>query len=784
MVTNGLNWVRATRLVLVAGGLLAAAEADGGAYDRNFDAKALVPVRKLATPAGGPMAFVKDGKCDFRIVFDAGKPLEKRAAEMLANCFERIVGERPGAGGTYAIAFAADETAEPEDFTVRTSPEGVTLLGHPWHAAVDFAERLLGVRWYFPRTGEIYPPAKNLTIEPVAYSDAPHFAWRPEKWLAYCTVSSKEMVANWQKYMPGLTKDEAVHYLEYWREGSSLPACGHHSPNPLTLAKSHPDKLKTIFYTAPGGKLYHNPKSHIGNYFNVLDLGFADLLIQDWKDFFASKGKIDRGDYRSYCNDEFVSFGCCDTKMPLMDVISHPTVKELGLITKADIDRHPDAAMRNVYGRFYNYLGKRVRDELPGKRLCVLAYYDSQYATVDPRYPIPDNVEINLCDGGLPAGLGNRESRERTLLLFREWYEARGNRPALKAWSYGGGAADRLRCGIGPEFVGDVPNVLGKYMGRGGVFYNTSDTCLWNYFYSAYCCWHSQWNPAFDADAAVDEMMRDLFPGEAGPWMVKFHRDLKRTVRNRIATREAYPLSALDELERDLAEAEKRLSSDPVERMRYQLIADYFLPAAFRTQRALTMYEPPVYETPRRPAEESGWAGFAPMKMLDTRTGDASKLPVAVRLAWDEKGVYGRVRGAYAPMADPSKDLWANDSVEVFFSPGMGKEVMYQFSFDVLGRTYVGKQRRLPIVQPLDVTFKGEGFTHEARVGKENWEAEFFVPWSVFEAKPPKAYENWNANVVVNRHSEPEESASTSFTLNNNSNLSMFGLLRFNGKGD
>ena len=135
-------------------------------------------------------------------------------------------------------------------------------------------------------------------------------------------------------------------------------------------------------------------------------------------------------------------------------------------------------------------------------------------------------------------------------------------------------------------------------------------------------------------------------------------------------------------------------------------------------------------------------------------------------------------------MADPSKDLWANDSVEVFFSPGMGKEVMYQFSFDVLGRTYVGKQRRLPIIQPLDVTYRGEGFTHEARVGKEDWEAEFFVPWSVFEAKPPKAYENWNANIVVNRYSEPKEGASTSFTLNNNSNLSMFGLLRFNGLGD
>ncbi len=64
------------------------------------------------------------------------------------------------------------------------------------------------------------------------------------------------------------------------------------------------------------------------------------------------------------------------------------------------------------------------------------------------------------------------------------------------------------------------------------------------------------------------------------------------------------------------------------------------------------------------------------------------------------------------------------------------------------------------------------------------WKAEFFIPWTVFEATPPKAGESWNANVVVNRHSEPEESASTSFTLNNNSNLGMFGLINFDGKCD
>ena len=769
-------------LAAVIGALVVSA-AHGGALERDFDSKALVPVKKLATPSGEPLQLVRNGRCNFHIVFDARNPLEKRAAGMLVKCFERIVGERPGTNGTYAITFAADETPEPEDFTIRTSPEGVTLAGHPWHAALDFAERILGVRWYFPRTGEIYPKAKDLTIAPVAYSDAPYFPWRPEKFPTHCSVKTPELVAKWQKYMPDLARDEAYRFPDYWREGGSLPPCGGHSPNPLTLAKNHSNELDTIFYRSPKGKLYYNPKGHIGNYFNVLSLDFAELLIRDWKDFYASKGKIDRGNYKNFCNDTYVSFGCCDTKMPHSDVIDDPTVKELGLITQADIDRDANHAMRNVYGRFYNYLGRRIKEEFPDKKLCVLVYYDSALAPSDPRYPIPENVEINLCSGNFPYGLGNAKKREEALRHSREWYEALGGRPALKAWLYAG-ASDKLRRAVGPEFAGDVPKVLGKYMGRGGIFYDyTGGEELWHYFYSVYCCWRIQWNPEFDPDAAVDEMMCDLFPGEAGEWMAKFHRDLKRAVRTRNETGSQYPLAVIDELERDLAEAKARLLDDPILRARYTLIADYW-PAVFETQRKLVGYESPVYEMHLCPKDDKGWDGLKAMKMLDARTGEASKLPVAVRLAWDEKGVYGRVRGDYAPAADSTKDMWANDSVEIFFSPGTGKEVMYQFAFDVLGRTYVGKQRFLPIIQPRDSSFKGDGFTHRAHVGDGAWDAEFFVPWSVFEAKPPKVGEKWNANVVVNRHSEPAESASTSFTMSNNGNLRMFGLLKFGGKCD
>ena len=106
--------------------------------------------------------------------------------------------------------------------------------------------------------------------------------------------------------------------------------------------------------------------------------------------------------------------------MPLSEVIHDPVVRKLNLITENDIRRGKDAEMANVYGRFYQYLANRVKKELPGKKLWILAYYNTKFASLDPQWKLPDNVEVNLCIGGLPLKTRNRAAMEKARGIFKE----------------------------------------------------------------------------------------------------------------------------------------------------------------------------------------------------------------------------------------------------------------------------------------------------------------------------------------------------------------------------
>lgn len=765
------------------------------AYD--IHSKALTPIVEKAKPAGVPMTFVKDGKADFSIVFDAQNQQAARAAKLLMECFERTTGAKPAAEGRYTLEIVAAEDPLEQRLAVKTSPKGVTLSGNPWYAALDFAERFLGVRWYFPdENGIIYPKTAEFTVQPVHYEDEPWFSgYRGDKFYPYTSVENDDRRRHWDKYFAKkIQKDDVSkisEFMDHWRVGGrGCGFSGGHSPRPERVAKAHPDKLRTIFYTSPYGKFWYNPGGHVGNYFNVLDLGFADLLIEDWKAYYASNGKIDNGGYADACYPESVSFGCCDTYMPISEVRSDPIVQKLGLVKESDLARDKDAGMCNIYARFYQYLGEKLKKELPGKKLGLLIYYNTKCASLDPRFKLPDNVELFVCDGRLPGKTRNPKEMEKTIRLFREWYEACGNRPVKKAWLYAA-RFDKFGRAVMPEFIGDVPKVLGKYLSReGAVFYDSDGgSDYWHIFYSQYVGTRAQWNPDLDTDAAIDAILDDLLGAEAGAWMKKFHRAMKAAyVEYGVSTAgesgesRGFPRTVIDELEKCLKEAEALLNPDSVEMKRFRLIADYW-PEAFKTQRALADYEPPVYEV-KRFTEGMDWSKVADMPMVEFKSGAAQKIASSLKLAWDEKGLHVRFHAPYAPKADKAKDLWSNDGLELLFTPGLTKEQVYQFVCDCLGQTFVQKQRLLPIPQPPNASYKGEGFTHTEKIGDGEWSGEYLLPWSLFEEGAPKAYDSWNANLVRNKRSEPREVVSTAFTLGKHANTQMFGILRFLGKGD
>ena len=128
--------------------------------------------------------------------------------------------------------------------------------------------------------------------------------------------------------------------------------------------------------------------------------------------------------------------------------------------------------------------------------------------------------------------------------------------------------------------------------------------------------------------------------------------------------------------------------------------------------------------------------------------------------------------------------MFQNDNFELIFSPGMKQETVYQIAFDPLNQKFFGSQRFLPILQPFDKYWKAPGVKIESVYTDTQWTAEFYIPFTVFDIAAPRAYQSWLCNVVRNKTGAQGEYSGTSMTLGNNRNLSMFGIIKFAGKGE
>lgn len=808
--------------------------------------KALTPVTFEKTPSHAPFKLVDNGELKFAIVTDKNIETNPRTAKSIApaavviqEAFERCTGKKPEILDItevekikkYPVKLIVGDNAvtrangiqvltlPKQGFAIKSIPDGLIVAGYDsslikdynadvldkcgaclgtQYGAYDFVERFLGVRYFFPgEYGTFWPKIKDLTISPVHYTDYPRFDKRGTTYYFWLSFSTPQLLRKWEANM-GKLKLKDSSFAARWRIGNANPLAGSHCPHPGLLTQAYPDKLKTIFYTTPSGRFCHTDKQHTGNIYNVTDLAFADLLLDAYKNFYQSKGRKDAG-VGDWCSNFAVSFGICDTYLRTVDVIDHPVVKKLNLITPADLSRGDDAVMANVYGRFYQYIARRLQQELPGKKFYILAYYNSRFPSLDPQWRLPDNVEVNLCDFHLPIQVYNKKAMGETVQLFREWYEALGNRPVQMVWLYNP-RLDRMARAVAGEFVGEIPKVLGKYLGREGQMYFDLDGVedMWNHYYSMYAACRSQWNPDWDVEAGIDEHWNLFYGPEAGTCLKEFHKILKRNVIQYYSFHDSQPgvysPKELDRMEALLKQAEKALRPGSVEMHRFKLLAEPW-PKIFESQRVRLSYERPVYQVHQLLPDEkiavdgklsdAVWEKISPIPLFDPRGAQGPlKFPVKIKLAFDKSGIYGLMQTSYKPTCIPQQSLWNNGNFELFFSPGVRRQTLYQIAFDALGQRYSSFQRLLPIPQPVDLEWTPDGFKLENRALSSSWTAEFFLPFAALGAEPPPPYSYWYFNVVCNKRSEPREYSGSSLTLGINNNLNQFGLIKFAGKGD
>ena len=485
-----------------------------GAYD--LANPALNPVeRREPVPTVKPWPLFVKGREQLQILYGPGG---SRGAGFLQAHFRQALGvevaceswskgvlrKRP-----YRISLGKTPDAEKagidpanqprQGFGIKSFDKGLVIVGDMegcHFGAIDFAERVLGARWYFPgENGCLVPSVRELKVGPMWYADYPRVQTREGNYYFY---ASMEDPAKWMKYM-GLVKKGDTSLFPLWRGGGRGTQWGRHFPDPKTMAEKHPDKLDVMFYTDTKGKRWYNGQS-IGSYWNVKSKAFADLMIEEYREFYSRRAtegaKIDGA-----CDGEVVTFGTTDTPMSDEEQIA--------------------VNMNKLNHEFYKCLGERVKKEF-GKKLYLLGYLNSKPASNDPTFRMPDNVEINLCVFQLPGRTRDAKSMEYVESLFSSWYRELGDRKIGKLWLYPRSSSWPDRA-LTPFFYQDVPKKFGKYLGTDGVFYDFAGSGdMWHYFYSAYTVFRHQWNPDWNVDAGLEAMFADLLGASAGKAMKAF----------------------------------------------------------------------------------------------------------------------------------------------------------------------------------------------------------------------------------------------------------------------
>ena len=678
-----------------------------------------------------------------------------------------------------------------EGFRVMTVPRGIVIAGHDgsavpgtyrkydWnryringtlYGAYDFAERFLGVRWYYPGDGIIRPAVKNLEIAPFSYRDAPYFVNRFSHVIAgtrsipECGTGPK---ADW----------EGVYRMSlgsrYW--------AGHGGIFP----KKHPD-LKDLFY-------YTNPAGFREDYFDVSNLKLTDVMIDDLKEYYK---EYDAGTLKKplcQLNDEYIVFGQQDVLIRGMDTPAIRTEKLIPESRRGSLD----GELSDVYARFEIEYAKKIAKNFPGKRLSLIPYHNYVMPPLQEKFRhFPDNVDLRVCIYPFPREVPNRETVKKWRSLLADWRKVLGGRPVCSLWLYNFGNCFQ----IVPQgyYVADIPKVLGDDLGRTELFFDYCGKHDWSLFYTWYLVWRGMWNPEFDRDAALEEMWTLLY-GNATPFIRDFHRLVlerhSRWYAQGKGLKSSYPEPVLQKLEALLSKAEQAVPADSKEARRLALFAKPWRPA-IRNMRGAIRFERPCVKI--RFLENSGelkidgvisepaWASASALPIENAfGSGKKPRNGIIAKYLWNEEGLYGAFRMEGPCLGNPGKGMWQNDTLEIFLSPGLKQIEFFHLALDPCGRRTFGQKTEKPVATPYQHRWNDAGVRHAVKQDPDGWSAEFFIPWSVLKGQKPAPYDTWLGNAVMTRRTPgAEETSACSMTLGNNHNIDQFGYFKFLGKGD
>lgn len=803
----------------------------------RLDNKALNPVRFATPHTTESLMLVKNGKPVFAIVADMAreKALPNRArsictaARQLAKFVGRQTGFMPeihdsaekvpqGMPIVYVGRSVATDTfgidvssLPPEGFIVKTVKGGVVLAGNDssldpdfeekqrrgrgkgtrratvW-AVYDFMERVFGMRFFYPgQDGTLLPKLSDVVLPPCNYIDSPRFKNRGTYYMRMTPATVSAAIGA------SVTAEDVEDFMlaDRWAKTDSFTSM--HSPFPDEWAKDNPDTVDTAFFRNPAGHFYFNSSgrdAHSGNYFDVTNLKFADELVEGCRRYYASNGKDRQGFH--YNDGSYITFGQCDTEVQLDEMRGNPVVRELGLITDENITAGPSAYFSDIYGRFYKYLGEKIKAEFPDKRLVVMPYSNYVWPPFQKKHHPPDNVDVGVCLYAMPRFFRNRKENVACRNILDGWRNALGGRKVQQLWTYNAGNNAFVHA-IATEEMGPFITEMDEYLGDIEVFHEFNlipprqgekgKTCLY-FYYATYAGMRAFWNPAFDFETAIDEHWEPFYGVEAGRRLREVHRILRVNYFRYACTKDTYsktplyPPAVLDAIGAELDAAEKAISPDSAERRRFNLFAKY-LRKEVKSQRGRHAYAIPRADVPRY---DGDWTKGRPVALMNPDgTGSEPSAKPVLRLAWDERGIYGHMI-ADGEIATDEKDMWRGDVVELFVCPGVDKSVNHQICLSPLKQLSSLRREYKPFIRPNDTMWKCAGFVFDSTVETNRWKLDFFIPFSGLNTSAPKAYDSWNFCFIYDKGGS--SIVSSAMNLGNNHDPERYGLIRFLGLGD
>ena len=172
---------------------------------------------------------------------------------------------------------------------------------------------------------------------------------------------------------------------------------------------------------------------------------------------------------------------------------------------------------------------------------------------------------------------------------------------------------------------------------------------------------------------------------------------------------------------------------------------------------------------------EDEWRGATTFSGYTAVEGFAANQTVA-RVCRDDANLYLAFHcrlpagtGELSASKARDRNVWQDESIEIFIDPGRTKKVYYQFIVNTLGTQQDSKG--------WEGNWNAE-WQAKTRVEKDFWEAEVAIPFAALENPAPKDWESWGLNLNRNDKRAGEHS-SWSHLLGNAHDPARFGVVTF-----